>query len=492
MANYLGLRVSAANGLVGILERFVNPFIVGLAISAFNLCNLKQSNNKLINLISSTSLLVFVISNNTIVCSYVKPVLFEYIHKNVSYSFIAPICFGIAAIALMVSVILALVYMNTIQKVVVKVCVWVVSVCSFMTSKVYCFIDNIEQKIGGGTEQSVHLLPQFNLNDLSLYRTELMGIAALWVVFCHARQHSSFPFIIHTLLGLGNICVDIFLILGGMGMYYSLNSSREKGIGLAEWYKKRFIRVIVPYLIAAIPFYIWFCIHNNYGVGRYFYHLSGLSFWGEHEGMWYVDLLIPLYLLTPLIGKLIDSAKQRIIPTVIIMCFILIISAFPISDFINTPNVVAVISNVQSAFCRVVGYVFGYFCGEYVRDKKRVSCLILPVSLVVFIFFKKVPYVNHLFNGWILAIFLILVLSLGIKIFRKTRIISVLKWLGDRSLELYLANCILVPLLFSFSWKFGSIDLSRGNYFYYLMVIVLNFPLAQIIYIINRKVKSML
>ena len=268
-----------------------------------------------------------------------------------------------------------------------------------------------------------------------------MGISALWVVLCHARQHSNFPFIIHTLLGLGNTCVDIFLIVGGMGMYYSLNSSK-KGNGLAEWYKKRFIRVIVPYLIAAIPFYIWFCIYNNYGVGRFFYHLSGLSFWGEHEGMWYVDLLIPLYLVTPLIGKIIDSAKHRIIPTAIIMCAALVISALPISNFVNSFGAEAVISNVQSVLCRVAGYVFGYFCGAYVREKKHISCLIIPASLVVFLLFQKLPYINRVFNGWILAVFLMLVLCVGIKIIKNTKIMPVLKWLGDRSLEMYLANCI--------------------------------------------------
>lgn len=152
VANYLGLRVSAANGLVGILERFVNPFIVGMTISAFNLCKLKQSSNRLINRVSSTSLLVFVISNNVIVCSYAKPVLFESIYKNFSYSYIAPICLAIAAITLMASVLLAMVYMNTIQKVVIKVCGWVVLMFSSLASQVYCFIDNIEQKRGGGTE----------------------------------------------------------------------------------------------------------------------------------------------------------------------------------------------------------------------------------------------------------------------------------------------------------------------------------------------------
>lgn len=93
-------------------------------------------------------------------------------------------------------------------------------------------------------------------------------------------------------------------------------------------------------------------------------------------------------------------------------------------------------------------------------------------------------------SGWILAVVLMLVLCIGIKIIKNTKIMRLFKWLGDRSLEMYLANCVLVPLLFTFSWKFGNIDLSRGNYFYYFMVIVLNIPLAQLIHMVSKKING--
>lgn len=48
------------------------------------------------------------------------------------------------------------------------------------------------------------------------------------------------------------------------------------------------------------------------------YHLSGLSFWVEHEGIWYVYFLISLYFITPLLACLIDKTKYRIVATTIL------------------------------------------------------------------------------------------------------------------------------------------------------------------------------
>lgn len=341
--------------------------------------------------------------------------------------------------------------------------------------------------MGGGYS---HLLPQIELFDLSEYRTELMGIAAVWVVLCHAKQHCSFNSLISALLGLGNNCVDIFLFLGGMGMYFSLERVWKKQIGITSWYKKRITRVVVPYLLAAIPFYIWFTVYNGYSVGRFFYHASTLSFWGEHEGMWYVDLLIPLYLITPTIALAIDRYKNRLIPTVVLMVFFLALPIIPIST--ETANTVpgVVFSNIQSVSGRIAGYILGYYCGSLVKDKRKISYLALLALLIgFFAIFMYLP-IKNLYSGWLLALFMMFFFCLTVRILKKTKISIALKWLGERSLELYLANCILVPLLYPFSWKIGSLDLSKGNYFYYAMVVILNFPLAEIIHLIDTRLKK--
>ena len=55
-----------------------------------------------------------------------------------------------------------------------------------------------------------------NLTDLSTYRTQLMGVATLMIIFCHANAyHVLLPSSIVSLLGWRNLGVDIFLFLSG-------------------------------------------------------------------------------------------------------------------------------------------------------------------------------------------------------------------------------------------------------------------------------------
>lgn len=65
-----------------------------------------------------------------------------------------------------------------------------------------------------------------DLSKVSLYRTQLMGIAAILIVLCHASLYGvQMCSVLSTILNIGNIGVDVFLFLSGMGCYYSLKQA---------------------------------------------------------------------------------------------------------------------------------------------------------------------------------------------------------------------------------------------------------------------------
>ena len=70
----------------------------------------------------------------------------------------------------------------------------------------------------------------FNLEWISKYRTEIMGFAAILIILCHANVAGVVtPCLVRRLLGLGNVGVDIFLFVSGIGMYYSLSKVNTWG-----------------------------------------------------------------------------------------------------------------------------------------------------------------------------------------------------------------------------------------------------------------------
>lgn len=100
---------------------------------------------------------------------------------------------------------------------------------------------------------------QFNVQDISEYRGQLMGIATLLVIFGHSVGNGvAMPRWMESLCGLSSVGVDIFLLVSGLGLWYSLTSLNGNNVqqGVRCWYLRRYKRILIPYLII-----IWFPLY---------------------------------------------------------------------------------------------------------------------------------------------------------------------------------------------------------------------------------------
>lgn len=72
----------------------------------------------------------------------------------------------------------------------------------------------------------------FNVSDISQYRTHLMGVATLLVLFGHSAGNGVvMPGWMESLCGLASVGVDIFLFVSGLGLWYSLRSAGATHVG---------------------------------------------------------------------------------------------------------------------------------------------------------------------------------------------------------------------------------------------------------------------
>ncbi|MCD7815569.1 MAG: acyltransferase, partial [Bacteroides sp.] len=60
----------------------------------------------------------------------------------------------------------------------------------------------------------------------------------------------------------GNCGVDAFLILSGIGLYCSYT----KDPSIIRFYRKRGLRVVIPYLIIGLPYLVWKDIILNFSI----------------------------------------------------------------------------------------------------------------------------------------------------------------------------------------------------------------------------------
>ena len=305
---------------------------------------------------------------------------------------------------------------------------------------------------------------KINLKMLSLYRNELMGMAALGIILGHAGARNVYGIALfqRPISIFGTACVDIFMLLSGIGMYYSTQNIQNK----FDWYKKRFIRIALPYLVISLPYMIWHAIYYGETVLEFLLNISTISFWTNHFGAWFVGALIPLYIIAPFYKKIRSNLLCGII-----LCAILSTAA-AFNYFDND-----ILHNISFALCRVPCFFIGMQLGKYVKQETKIPWVYVPVMLILMLILQRMPILKLVRWHWILSIAVAIIAAYLISILN-TKIRNILSLFGKVSLESYLSNIYLCDVLSVISWVAFGIDFNYGNLVYYLFVIVLGIQIS--------------
>lgn len=136
LTNFLGLHIDFFSDQLLHWSHYRSPFLILIAVSALNIANHVVFVNKFINRISGFSLLVFIIHQSTIFKTYLRPLIFIYIHDKFGYDYILLWALAVAACIFLASVFIAWLYTESLQKLVLKV-----------TDKLYILLSKIYNTI---------------------------------------------------------------------------------------------------------------------------------------------------------------------------------------------------------------------------------------------------------------------------------------------------------------------------------------------------------
>lgn len=145
---------------------------------------------------------------------------------------------------------------------------------------------------------------------ISKYKTHLMGIAVLIVVYGHLLYYHS---------GLQNYedlnftewytlgSVEMFLFVSGFGIYQSLHKSRDAG----RFYVRRLGRLLPAYLPVMAAWCGVNLLKGRMNLGQAVGNLTAMGWWfqTEHQFNWYVPAILVLYLLSPIFYDCIQKKK---------------------------------------------------------------------------------------------------------------------------------------------------------------------------------------
>ncbi len=281
-------------------------------------------------------------------------------------------------------------------------------------------------------------MPPPNWNDISRYRGELFGLSIASVMLLHALGwlrvgHPGGVFALLTRAydgAIGSVGVDIFLFLSGFGIFYSLSSSPRAG----DFYRKRFRRVVLPYLLVGAVY--WFLrdillLHASWGTFCYDY--STLSFWGSGtKAYWFIALLCPLYLLAPWVCTRRPAWLLALMLAPLLLS--LLLARFAPRWF----------DELEIALLRIPAFWTGMACAPWAMAKVRIprsvllaSVLAVPLKLVLVL--GDGPFAR--LANWPYSLFLVFLYLLA----RKNAVVpdrvgKALQAFGKYSLELFLIH----------------------------------------------------
>lgn len=277
-----------------------------------------------------------------------------------------------------------------------------------------------------------------NKNDLgfmSKYTTDsLKGIAIFMILINHIGQSYN----ISMVNPLGPIGVCLFLILSG----YGLNESYKKN-GLASFFQKKIIRVLIPYWKVIICFSVYLLIINNFKIIDFFKSIILIKLTNPIH--WYILFIIIWYVFYYVVSRYVKNQNTE----VIIFFFISIVFTF-----LNLNNF------------KYVWQIFSFPLGVLISNKEDslklflsfkksiITAIVMFFITLIAVTLKLSPYVNsHQFGAVDNLMQIIISLSFSLMVIVISNIIKTPKIfyfsyvLGMLSYEIYLIHPYFLTLL---------------------------------------------
>lgn len=285
-------------------------------------------------------------------------------------------------------------------------------------------------------------IPSIELANISRFRAEQMGAAMLFVILFHVALDRGDPF--YGLRRCGNVGVDIFLFLSGVGLWFSWVKTPD----VLRFYRRRLLRIVPTWIVVATAFYL----PDYLGARRFSHSIVDLigditinwDFWLHDElTFWYVPAIMALYLVAPWYMRLIQSRPvYRWLPLLMVIWCVMVQWVLPIHHAVG---------HIEIFWSRVPIFFIGINFGEMVRTRRQLSSDAVWLLLITFLMtFGTCLYLEQVRHGqfplfverMLYIPFTVCTVLVMNRIFRRTPqwVNRLFRFVGALSLEAYLIH----------------------------------------------------
>lgn len=310
-----------------------------------------------------------------------------------------------------------------------------------------------------------------------------MGLAIISIIIFHFSQDTKSADYNYTLpLQLffnyvWSTGVDVFMLLSGMSIFYSLYKSYD----IKSFYIKRFKRIIIPYLLVCGLGYIYLDIILSKNISTFIKHISFYTLFENGDvSYWFILIILLCYLLSPFLYKLIIKWSGKFPDLIFVLLCVLLFAGIIIYLFYNWKDCY---KKFNIAIARIPFFVIGMIAGKMSIEGKKFS-MVTPLIFIVSIFLINI---DKLFSVTLARItyasyvitFLIMATIIADNLISKLRVNAksashILSWFGKHSLEIYLCHITIRKI-------FHRFNMHCSRYRYEALMILLTLISAAVI-----------
>lgn len=327
----------------------------------------------------------------------------------------------------------------------------------------------------------------FGLCTISEERGVLIGIATVAVMIFHSYSlHFEEIFasaflcdIFNYIQSLGNIGVDIFLFVSAFGLYYSFS----KDSNIKNFYTKRVLRIIPSAVIIAAIYYLYV---GTAGIVDFVKKVLLLAFFeSNNRDFWFLSFILIMYIVFPLLYKVVESYKGLGVASVI--AGIVLVN---ILLMVLTPELYG---RLEIALTRIPIFIVGIYFGRMAKRDEKISVWWILAAFVTFIATNIMLYnchfdyyciVRYMYGLWTVS-FVIVVCFINSVAKKRYGIngafAKFFAWIGMYSLEIYLIYEKLALML----RKTKVVNIGSSTV-YYIVILGLTLTMAMMLKQINK------
>lgn len=319
-------------------------------------------------------------------------------------------------------------------------------------------------------------------------------MAILWIMLFHGylvkvKYFANTPLLYYVgrFISYGNMGVECFLFLSGIGLYFSFQRCSEPHIFL----RRRLCKVYPPvFLIGGIYWIAMFFVEKRSAAATLL-SLSALRFWFDgNQEIWYCSLILLCYFAYPFIYSFLYQNEKDTDWTVLFRAACLMLLIMLVTWLVSrTQSTKETYDKLEIALTRLPVFVLGCGCGRAVYRKKTVSNLWWAVmvfsALLCFLILESGEMHGPLRRWYLMTagvplVFLFSVLMKAVPGF----IQKAFRFLGEMSLELYVMHLVLKRLYdhnyLPFAYRAGSVKR-------WLLILVIAVILARLVWIAEKQ-----